>query len=93
MPRTVFLEFEIENKGQNLLEDLHVAFWFDPDLGHYQTTRTRPIALSVRPATVIGAADVVVTESTYGDEEHPEGDPEERIAEVVRADGWNDLRS
>ncbi|HJO24671.1 MAG: BatD family protein [Myxococcota bacterium] len=34
--------------------------WFDPELGTYQTTRSRPIALSVRPAEVVSAADVVV---------------------------------
>lgn len=33
--------------------------WFDPDLGEYRTAHSRPIALSVRPAHVISAADVV----------------------------------
>ncbi len=33
--------------------------WFDPELEQYQTTRSRPIALSVRPAEVISADDVV----------------------------------
>jgi hypothetical protein len=33
--------------------------WFDPDLGEYRTARSRPIALSVRPAHVISAADVI----------------------------------
>lgn len=33
--------------------------WFDPELGAYQTARSRPIALSVRPAQVISAEDVV----------------------------------
>jgi hypothetical protein len=33
--------------------------WFDPDLGEYQTARSRPIALSVRPAEVVSADDVV----------------------------------
>ncbi len=33
--------------------------WFDPERGVYETTRSRPIALSVRPARVIGAEDVV----------------------------------
>jgi hypothetical protein len=32
--------------------------WFDPTTGSFQTTRSRPIALSVRDAEVIGAADV-----------------------------------
>jgi len=33
--------------------------WFDPDLGRYQTSESRPIALSVRPAQMISAGDVV----------------------------------
>jgi hypothetical protein len=33
--------------------------WFDPELGAYQTTRSRPIALSVRAAEMISAEDVV----------------------------------
>lgn len=35
--------------------------WFDPEQGIYQTTRSRPIALSVRPAQVISADDVMAT--------------------------------
>ena len=34
--------------------------WFDPELGEYQTTTSRPIALSVKPAQVVSADDVVV---------------------------------
>ena len=33
--------------------------WFDPEKDSYQTTRSRPIALAVRPADIISAADVV----------------------------------
>jgi len=33
--------------------------WFDPDRRRYETTQSRPIALSVRPAQVVAAADVV----------------------------------
>lgn len=33
--------------------------WFDPELGRYETSESRPIALSVRPAQMISAADVV----------------------------------
>jgi len=33
--------------------------WFDPDLGRYETSESRPIALSVRPAQMISASDVV----------------------------------
>ena len=41
--------------------------WFDPDLGEYQTAHSRPIALSVRPAQVISADDVV----SLAPAEHP----------------------
>ena len=37
--------------------------WFDPETGSYQTTRSRPIALSVRPAEVVSAGDVVSGQS------------------------------
>jgi hypothetical protein len=37
--------------------------WFDPELGEYQTVYSRPIALSVRPAQLISAADVVAAQS------------------------------
>ena len=40
--------------------------WFNPDLGQYETTRSRPIAVSVRAATVVSAADVVT--AVEGDE-------------------------
>ncbi len=49
---------------------------FSGDLGR----SNHPLLLPPEP---IGQADVVVTESTYGDENHPEGDPDEFIAEVV----------
>jgi metallo-beta-lactamase family protein len=54
--------------------DLRVVF--SGDLGR----STHPLLL---PPAGIGRADVVVTESTYGDEHHPEGDPEELIGEAV----------
>ena len=37
---------------------LHYS-WFDPELGRYETSESRPIALSVRPAQMISASDVV----------------------------------
>jgi len=58
------------------LTDHDTRVTFSGDLGR----STHPLLL---PPAPIGPADVVVTESTYGDENHPEGDPEERIAEVV----------
>ncbi len=36
--------------------------WFDPELGEYQTVHSRPIALSVRSAQLISAADVVAAQ-------------------------------
>ena len=36
--------------------------WFDPELGQYQTAYSRPIALAVRPAQLISAADVVAAQ-------------------------------
>lgn len=49
---------------------------FSGDLGQ----STHPLLL---PPAPIGQADVVIVESTYGDENHPDDDPSERIAEVV----------
>lgn len=48
--------------------------WFDPDLGAYQTTRSRPIALSVRPAEVISAEDVVAATPAGGAETRREAE-------------------
>jgi metallo-beta-lactamase family protein len=54
--------------------DRHVVF--SGDLGR----STHPLLL---PPAPIGPAEVVVTESTYGDENHPENDPRQTIADVV----------
>jgi metallo-beta-lactamase family protein len=54
--------------------DLDVVF--SGDLGR----STHPLLL---PPAGIDAADVVITESTYGDENHPESDAVEVIAEVI----------
>lgn len=40
--------------------------WFDPDSREYQTTYSRPIALSVRSAEVIGARDVQIGDAELG---------------------------
>jgi metallo-beta-lactamase family protein len=55
-------------------QDRHVVF--SGDLGR----STHPLLL---PPEAIGPADVVVTESTYGDENHPENDPRQAIAAVI----------
>jgi len=44
--------------------------WFDPDTQTYQTTQSRPVALAVRSAEIIGAAQV---ESQLVDPEEQEG--------------------
>jgi metallo-beta-lactamase family protein len=58
------------------LVDDDIVTRFSGDLG----TSRHPLLL---PPAPIGRADVVVTESTYGDEEHSHADPEEAIAEAV----------
>ena len=45
--------------------------WFDPELGEYQTVYSRPIALSVRPAQLISAADVIAAEAAPGSPADP----------------------
>ena len=52
--------------------------WFDPDLGEYQTAYSRPIALSVRPAQLISAADVVAPAPSEDDLARPEAQEEAR---------------
>lgn len=37
--------------------------WFDPKAGRFETTTSRPIALSVRDARIVGAGDVVHKET------------------------------
>ncbi len=58
------------------LSDLDRHVVFSGDLGR----STHPLLL---PPAPIGVADVLVTESTYGDENHPENDPRQTIADVV----------
>ena len=41
--------------------------WFNPDLSRYETTESRPIAMSVRAATVVSAADVVTSTAVAAD--------------------------
>jgi hypothetical protein len=58
--------------------------WFDAQQGAYQTTRSRPIALSVRPAEVVAAEDVFSAEAK--EQEEPE-EVEERGAESFTLTG------
>ena len=54
--------------------------WFDADTQSFQTTRSRPVALSVRPAEVVSAADVVSGEAEE-EREAPSGEAGEAPAE------------
>jgi hypothetical protein len=56
--------------------------WFDAEQRSYQTTRSRPIALSVRPAEVVAAEDVFSAEAGEGDEPGAKkGDHAEEVGE------------
>ncbi|RMF22278.1 MAG: hypothetical protein D6760_07760, partial [Deltaproteobacteria bacterium] len=49
-----------------------IAFsWYNPESRQYETTRSRPIALSVRPAQVVSAADVVTAKPATEEEQGP----------------------
>src|SRR5713101_7265358 len=50
---------------------------FSGDIGRYD----QPILKD--PATPASKADVLICESTYGDREHPEGDPAESLGQIV----------
>jgi len=52
------LPVRVLDDGVREIPALHYS-WFDPELDRYETSESRPIALSVRPAQVISAADVV----------------------------------
>lgn len=58
------------------VRDIGARLVFSGDLGR----SSHPLLL---PPDPIGRADVVVTESTYGDERHPADDAEEAMAEVI----------
>src|SRR2546429_1804165 len=50
---------------------------FSGDIGRYNQ------AILKDPATRPSSADVLICESTYGDREHPEGDPAKLLAQIV----------
>jgi metallo-beta-lactamase family protein len=50
---------------------------FSGDIGRYNQ------AILKDPTTPPSKADVLICESTYGDREHPEGDPAELLAQIV----------
>ena len=50
---------------------------FSGDIGRYD----QPILKD--PTTPPSSADLLICESTYGDREHPAGDPAEELAQIV----------
>jgi hypothetical protein len=60
--------------------------WFDPELDAYQTAKSRPIALSVRPAQVISADDVMTAtpEPRTPAMDEPEASPAEPGSPLAR---------
>ena len=59
--------------------------WFDPTTGSYQTTRSRPIALAVRSAEIIGAADVESEEPPLDTARTPALEPSQAAVPRVRS--------
>jgi hypothetical protein len=58
--------------------------WFDPTTEQFESAKSRPIALSVGDAQIIGAADVQSGELAL---ENPASDPEERTARASSRSG------
>ena len=58
------------------LDDGRHSILFSGDVG-------RPNDLVLKPPAPVAGADCLVVESTYGDRDHPDGDPLPRIADVV----------
>ena len=56
--------------------------WFDPELGSYQTTHSRPIALSVGASQVVSAGDVVRTPAASTEQQQAEKTPETNRTET-----------
>jgi metallo-beta-lactamase family protein len=65
------LELTISESGKN------IVVLFSGDIGRYN----QPILKD--PTTPPSKADVLICESTYGDREHPDGDPAELLAQIV----------
>ena len=64
----------IRVKSDEAREIPPIAFsWFDPAAGEYRTTRSRPIALSVESAELVGAGEVIAAApASSGAESRPE---------------------
>ena len=64
-----------------------IAFsWFNPETGAYETTHSRPIAVSVRQADVVSAADVVRSKPSE-DEARPQADDDKPNSEDAPGSG------
>lgn len=63
--------------------------WFDPSTGGFDSTRSEPIALSVKAATVVGAGDVVsASPAEVPEDDEPVGtNGKDSAATKPRADG------
>ena len=59
--------------------------WFNPNAGRYETTQSRPIAMSVRAATVVSAADVVTSQGPESGDEADAGTRDEQRLNAMRA--------
>lgn len=64
--------------------------WYDPERQEYQTTRSQPIALSVRPAQVVSAKDVVsaVSERPHDPVREPTAEVEAETEAEVGPKAW-----
>ncbi len=77
-------EVSIRVLDQTVSEIPPIAYsWFDPDMGNYQTTHSRPVALAVREAKVVSARDVV--RSAEGVEALSDAGDEEAAKEALAA--------
>ena len=56
--------------------------WFDPELGRYETTHSRPIALSVGASQVVSAGDVVRTQAATQEQQQTEKTAETNSTET-----------
>jgi hypothetical protein len=58
--KTFRVAVQVTDPATNEIPPIELA-WFDPALGEYRTTKSEPIALSVKGGTVVGAGDVIAT--------------------------------
>ncbi|MCA8961700.1 MAG: BatD family protein, partial [Planctomycetes bacterium] len=74
-------EVTVRPKSEQVRNIAPIAYsWFDPETGRFETTRSRPIALSVKAGNIVGAADVV-----GGEEPSAPDTPDPKSGETSRA--------